>query len=377
MIKDTAMGFGSPGKYIQERGALNRLVQFTSKFGSKVFVLADGFIYDRYAEALAKQYGDGENNLTIDRFSGEVTANEIARVTQLAQGATVMVGVGGGKTMDTAKAVAHRMRCGLVIVPTTASTDAPSSALAVVYQENGEHSHVEWFSKNPDLVLVDTEVIAKAPVRFLVSGMGDALSTYLEARANAESNTANYVNFSDAGGMKRTLTSMMIAKGSYDILMQDGRKAKASAELQVHSQALENIIEVNILMSGLGFENTGCAGAHSIADGITVLPAGGKTLHGEKVAFGCICQLVAENRSEEELEEVLAFCFDLGLPITLEDLSVQNTLEHVRAIAEGSMKSFWASEPFPVTADMVVDYILLADKLGTQYKMRRNQTGRN
>ena len=121
-------------------------------------------------------------------------------------------------------------------------------------------------------------------------------------------------------------------------------------------------------MSGLGFENTGCAGAHSIADGLTELSVGLTTLHGEKVAFGVIVQLVAENRPFEEISEVLNFCMSVGLPVTLEDLQVEGTRDNIKTIAEASMGSFWSSEPFNVTAAMVEDYIIAADALGHMFK---------
>ena len=121
-------------------------------------------------------------------------------------------------------------------------------------------------------------------------------------------------------------------------------------------------------MSGLGFENTGCAGAHSVGDGITALPVGNKTLHGEKVAFGIICQLVAENAPEALIEEVARFCLRVGLPITLEDLFVEPTEDNLRTIARASLNSFWSSQPFHVTEDMVIDYVKMGNTMGRYYK---------
>jgi len=77
----------------------------------------------------------------------------------------------------TGKIVADRLGIPVVVVPTIASTDAPCSACAVVYNEEGVVVRVEYQKRNPDLVLVDSEIIAQAPERFLVAGMGDALAT--------------------------------------------------------------------------------------------------------------------------------------------------------------------------------------------------------
>lgn len=369
MMQSRIMGFGSPARYIQGPGVFEKIAEYSKLYGKKAFVLIDTFFYQSMGARLKALYDEAEIQVETTEFGGEATDKEIDRVTAAARGfgADVIVGIGGGKTMDTAQSAASNLGCIFISMPTTASTDAATSALAIVYKENGEHSRVNWFGKNPDMVLVDSEIIAKAPVRYLVSGMGDALSTYFEARANAESDTPNYINQLQ-GGMRRTKTAMVIAEYSYQMLLEDGPKAKIAAEAGAVTPAIENIIEVNTLMSGLGFENTGCAGAHSIADGITKLPAGTKTLHGEKVAFGVLCQLVAENRPTEEVDEVVNFCLDVGLPVTLEDLHIEKTSENIKVIAEASMGSFWSSEPFYVTPEMVENYIVMADALGHTYK---------
>jgi glycerol dehydrogenase len=302
-------------------------------------------------------------------FTGEVTVGQIDTICEKAKSfkPEVEVGIGGGKTMDTAKAVASRNNAAMITVPTSASTDAPTGALSIVYKENGEHSHAIFYDKNPDLVLVDSTIIAKAPVRFLVSGMGDALSTVFEARANQASDSPNYIWWTH-GGFRRCKTALCVAEYCYKTVIEKGRLAKLAAEQGIVTEALEDIIEANTLMSGLGFENTGCAGAHSVGDGITGLPVGSKTLHGERVAFGIICQLVAEDAPAELIEEVVKFCLDVGLPVTLKDLYVEPTEENLRAIAKTSLNSFWSAQPFTVTEDMVVEIVKAGDAIGRYYK---------
>ena len=211
---------------------------------------------------------------------------------------------------------------------------------------------------------MDSGIVTKAPIRYLVSGMGDALSTYFEARANDESDSPNYIS----GGYRRTKASMAIAKLCYKILLEDGLKAKLAVLAGACTEAVENIIEANTLLSGLGFENTGCAGAHSIGDGITALPEGKATLHGERCAFGVICQLVSEGRPMKEIEEVVSFNMSVGLPVTLEDMGIQPTEANIRTIAEVSLHSFWKAEPFFITAQEIYHDILGANALGHYYK---------
>ncbi|MDF2951246.1 MAG: gldA [Anaerocolumna sp.] len=374
-LKQTTMAWGSPGRYIQGPNELNNLPKYTSKYGNKVFAIIDQFFYDSLTVKLKEQYYSAKNEFYSTVFKSEITVEYISTVSEEAKkfAPAVIVGIGGGKTLDSAKAVADDLHLPVIVVPTSASTDAPTSSLSVIYLENGEHSHARHYIKNPDLVLVDSKIIADAPARFLVSGMGDALATVFEAKANEASDSPNYIA-GESGEFRRTKTAMVIAHTCYDLLLKNGLKAKIAAENHLVTEALETIIEVNTLMSGLGFENTGCAAAHSVCEGITAVPDAGKTLHGEQVAFGTICQLVAENASEELLKEVINFCLTVGLPVTLEDVKVNPTKENVKIIAESSVKnSYWAAQPFPVTVESVMDIVFAADAFGRYYKDKLNQ----
>lgn len=365
MVTHSVRGFGAPNKYIQGKGELYNLTNYTSRFGKKAMVLVDVFFYEDLKVPLKEMYDTAKLEVTVVKFNGEVTEKEIERVTGIAntEGVEVIVGVGGGKTLDVAKGVSADSILPLIIVPTTASTDAPCSALSVVYNEKGEHSHERWYAKNPDIVLVDVDIISKAPARFLVSGMGDALATYFEARANDWSDSGNYIFLNkDGSGCRRTRMAMTIAKSCYEILIEEGLKAKIAAESKICTKALEDIVEVNILFSGLGFENAGCAGAHAIANGMTELKDSYKSLHGEKVAFGVICQLMIENRPMSEIDEVVNFCLKVGLPITLEDLGIEPIEKNIRIIAEASTPSNWLCEPFMVTKDLIYDGIVQANE---------------
>lgn len=159
---------------------------------------------------------------------------------------------------------------------------------------------------------------------------------------------------------------MSLAKLCYETLLEDSIKAKAASDANVVTEALENIIEANILLSGLGFESSGLAAAHAIHNGLTVLEETHKFFHGEKVAFGTIVHLVLENAPKEELETVINYCKAVGLPTNLKALGVEKIDERLMEVARLSTVEVETihNMPFKVTADDVYAAILAADILG-------------
>jgi glycerol dehydrogenase len=361
--------FASPGKYIQGEGILNNIRNFTDAYGKAVVFIIDINLFDgikkRFTDLYPPEYQvayhskAGEITLSsLDAFEGELSETPV----------DVFVGVGGGKTIDTTKVLAERFSRPVIIVPTVASTDAPCSGLSVVYKDSGEHSHEIFLKKGPDMVLVDSSVIAKAPVRFLVSGMGDALSTYFEAMASVHSNYINIVSSEAGFSMGSSLASREIARLCYQALLANGRKALIAAKQGIVTEALENIIEVNTLLSGIGFESNGTAAAHAINDGLTAIPVKEIYYHGEKVAFGVLCELVLENASDKLMDEVYSFCVDVGLPVTLAGLGIDRvTGEILDTIAEVAYHNVIHAEPMVITRESIKSAMLAADSIGRAY----------
>ena len=380
--------FICPTKFVQGEDELLNLGYFVKTFGDSALLIADSFalslVKDKL-EATQKKYG--VKLLSAGEFSGECSRTQVAKLKEFAakNGCSCTIGLGGGKAIDTAKCVAEGSN--LIICPTIAATDAPTSHSAVLYTDTHEFDDYAYFRQNPSVVLIDLNVIANAPSRFLVSGMGDALSTYFEARANV--NSVSNVNAGLPCGADRakgsllgygTHTAFALATLCYESLISDGAKAKAACDCNAITPAFEKIVETNILLSGLGFESGGLAAAHAIHDGLTVLEETHKYFHGEVVAFGTICQLVLENSPEEELYEVIEFCCSVGLPVCLKDLMTdKKTGKTIRtSLTDDEYKAVAAKTcipdesihnmPFPVTEDMVIAAIKTADKLGYEYK---------
>lgn len=351
---------GSPGRYIQGRNELKNLCGYAGNLGKKLFLIASPSGRKRVEKTI--ESGRGDMELVYESFQGQCSFDEIHRMEEKCRlsEAQAVVGIGGGKCHDTAKAVAYRLGLPVVIVPTVASTDAPCSSLSVIYEEDGTVVDCWYLSSNPDLVLVDTEIISKAPARLLAAGMGDALATYFEARACMQSNGQNSL------GGKSPMAAMSLAKLCYDTLMKDGIKAMLAVKNGLVTEALENVIEANTYLSGVGFESGGLAAAHAVHNGLTVLKETHPMYHGEKVAFGTLVQLVLENASNDEIQNAAAFCIKVGLPVTLSELGIERErTERIWVAAEATMTNeVLGNMPFEVTVKDVYAAMLGADAVG-------------
>ncbi len=352
-----------PGKYIQGSGAILQLDKLIRNYGRNAIILASPTAQKHLPEAYLRT--PLSEWIHIAPFGGECSEEELTRLSGRIreQQADVIIGMGGGKVIDAAKIAADRSGIPVIVVPTIASTDAPCSGCAVTYTPDGIFEQVHYQRTNPAVVLVDLDIMARAPVRFLVSGMGDALATWFEARACAATGSVN-----ECGGHS-TQAGLHLARLCYDLLLKHGLQAKHDNEAGKASEALGHIIEANILLSGIGFESGGLAAAHAIHNGLTMLPGTHDFYHGEKVAFGLLAGLHMMDASKAEIREVCSFCKSVGLPVTLEAVGV--SAEDQEGLRQVAQKAAEADSPIHhegpgITAEKVFDALLKADAFGRQ-----------
>ena len=367
--------FAAPARYVQGPGVAATLGDEMTRLGlgGPVLILAGASAVRQLGAIWEQSLERAGFAPAIHPFGGECSRREIAAVADVARrlSARTIVGAGGGKAIDTARAVAAELDLDIVSCPTIASTDAPTSAISVVYSDSGVVEEVRLHPQNPALVLVDTDVILAAPDRYLVAGMGDALSTWFEARACARSGATH------SRGGTTTRAALALAELCWTTLRADGALALAAhragqldgaGTLDAEARgAFARIVEANTLLSGLGFESAGLAAAHGIHNGLTVAPGCHAALHGEKVAFGTLAQLCLEDAPAGEIDEVLAFCRSVGLPVTLRQIGLGDIDgAMLRRIAERAVQvgEVTHNEPFPVTAGMVEEAIRQADAAG-------------
>ncbi len=361
--------YKSPAAYVQGRGVTAEIGDHAASLGETALLIADGMVLDLVEDDVRDSLEDAGIEASSAEFNGESSEDEIARLaeTTAEREADIVIGAGGGKALDTAKAVREQAGGAMVSMPTVASTDAPTSALSVIYSEHGEFQEYWFYADHPDLVLVDTEIVATAPARFFRSGIADGLATWFEADATYQSHGDNVV------GGKPTRAGHSLARLCYETLCDHGLSALDAVDSDVVTESVEAVTEANTLLSGLGFESGGLAAAHSIHNGLTQLEATHDATHGEKVNIGTITQLVLEGRDDEFIEEYITFSLDLGLPVTLEEIGLddpdRSDLDIVAKAACDDEETIH-NQPFDVTPPVVRDALVTVDEAG--HRVRRS-----
>lgn len=348
---------------------IGRLGEYLGVIGQKPLIVADDVVWGFLGHDVRASLTAAGLETVREKFQGVPSAKEIDRLVDVigSVGADVAVAVGGGSTIDAVKASGFLAGIRWVSVPSVASTDAPTSALSVVYTDDGVFEEYRFFPRNPDLVLVDSQVVANAPVAFLAAGVGDALATWLEARATAASGSATM-----AGGLP-TVAGTALARLSWDVLWDNALAALDAVQDHVVTPAVERVIEANTLLSGLGFESGGLAAAHAVHNGLTAAPQTHGLAHGQKVNIGSITQLVLEGAPPSELRDFIEFTTRVGLPTTLTEigLTAEDT-DEIHAVARAATVEGETihNMPFDVRAEEVAAAMTSIERLARRVRSR-------
>jgi glycerol dehydrogenase len=357
-----------PRKYIQGRGVISEIGGYTATLSKTAVIVWGAHAKAAAGEKVLASLAEAGVEAVEPGFGGESTHAEAERIAQAVRdaGAGVVLGIGGGKVIDTAKAAAIYTDAAQVIVPTVASNDAPTSACTVWYSDEGAMTGFDMWAANPDYILVDTDIIVNAPVRMFISGIGDAFATWFEADV---SRVAHRVTCS--GGLP-TMTAVAMARLCYETIREYGLQAIEDVRVKAATAAVEQVVEATTLLSGIGWESGGLATAHAIGNGLPAIPETHAYTHGEKVSFGIMTQLAIDDSVSPELRRDTAlFLARAGLPVTFAEVGIdQIGEERLRAFAAqvAGEGSFVHNHPFEVTAADAYDALVSADAYGQQIR---------
>jgi glycerol dehydrogenase len=310
--------FLGPKRYVQRPGALAEAGLQLKAFGCRPMILGDEIVLAIVRPVLERQLPSAGLFPIFVLFGEECSLGEVARLVEIGRSERVdfIVGTGGGKAIDTARAVAGRLDLPLVTLPTSAATCSAASTLSVIY-ENGIRTETVN-ARASELVLADSAIIAAAPSRLLAAGMGDTLAKWYEGKPTFDRTSDPSPSLQAA---------LALSTQVKETIFEFGLDAKRDCDAGKTSPAVEKMIEANILMAGLiggiGGRTFRVALAHALLYGLTVMPAVHRCLHGEVVSYGLVVQACLE-RDEAELRRLMAFFSQLGLPLTLAELGVHD-----------------------------------------------------
>ncbi|MCY6381882.1 glycerol dehydrogenase [Hoeflea prorocentri] len=368
------MGF--PSRYVQGPGALAEVGRFLRELQlERPVILCDETVRAAVVPILAESLQQCGLQVGLVNFPGQISQETLTSCkADIGQHrADVVLGLGGGKAIDAAKAAAVHEGLPIIVVPTIASNDAPTSRLIVINDRENKPTSIEYLKLNPLAVFVDTEVIVRAPPRFFAAGIGDAVSKSLEAHQCAASNGQNFF------GTPPTTTALMMSDHCYEIILQSAASAYRSVCDRKVSTEVEKLVEATVLLSGIGFESGGLSLAHALIRGITSVPSTSNMLHGEMVAFGAFTQMVVEERSTEEIERLLKVLVEVRLPVTFEQLGGDRPQfkENIGRMVDATLAHSYAKNMHPALTHATLSRALeRADAVGQEYvrdaHVRRN-----
>ncbi|MDP4145102.1 MAG: iron-containing alcohol dehydrogenase family protein [Bacillota bacterium] len=353
----------TPNKYINEPNILKSAGEYIRKIGKNALIIGGKTALSAVGEEFFNSLTNSDINYVIKEFQGYPTYNNIHEVSSLAAKfkADVIIGIGGGRVLDTIKASGDKSRLPVVTVPTIAATCAAWSALTVVYDESGKAMGYILLEDSPKLILADTKIIAEAPARYLNAGIADTIVKWYEFAPYAvEGNN----DFSLRIGLNTSKLAIEILERSAVKASKDSQNKKITKEL---IEIVDSIIVLAGLVGSISDGRYRAALAHALHNSLTDLSETHESLHGEKVIFGLIVQFLLENKPKEEIDKLIAFLNELKLPVTLSQLGIEKDISNKAfKIAKGVNITAEALDKltFKVNSKLIEEAIIRANHLG-------------
>ena len=272
--------------------------------------------------------------------------------------ADMIFGMGGGKALDTAKGAGQRAGIPVFTFPTIAATCAATTALSVVYKEDGNFDSFYYFERPAYHCFIDLEVISKSPYQYLQAGMGDTIGKFFECHFSARGDKLEH-----SSALGREISNMC-----YEPLLEYGIQALTDCQNQKVSISLEQAVLANIVSTGLVslmvLDDYNCAVAHSVYYGLVLLPGfEEKWLHGNVVAYGVLVQLVVDG-DLEEAKGLKEFLQRLQIPTTLKEMNVLVDRGYLKAVLTETVTGPDMNHiPYPITEEMIFEAMKKVEQL--------------
>ncbi|MED1121127.1 iron-containing alcohol dehydrogenase family protein [Bacillus atrophaeus] len=308
-----------PNQYVCKEGIVKELQEFLNGFHHPVVVTGN-----KSYEAFTT-YTAFPSEWKVIQHEGYSSPEAIHGIAEEAGEADVLIGIGGGTVLDTAKAAADRLDIEVITIPTIPGTCAASTPLSVIYDEQGNFIRVDYHKRSSYMTLVDPLLLLSSPIEYVKSGIGDTLAKWYEAEAVVR-NTKDSLSLMVQAGLRQSVYIR-------DILLNEGLQAVESIEKGESSSSLTNVLETIITLAGTVGGYAGrygrMAGAHAIHNGLSFIQETHRVLHGQKVAYGILVQLALEARTNE-IQEIIPFYQKLGFPVKLSDLGILENQEQAK-----------------------------------------------
>ncbi len=275
-----------------------------------------------------------------------------------------VIATGGGKSLDAAKLLAFKQQdCPIVTIPSCAATCAAWTALSNIYTDEGAFRYDVGLLRCPELLILDYDLVATAPRRTLVSGIGDAIAKWYEASISSGHSTETFV-----------IAAVQQARVLHDLLFENAEAALADPGGAVWREVVDATVLLAGVSGGIGGAQCRTVAAHAVHNGLTQLPQCHGLLHGEKVAFGILVQLRLQEMIQGDAgataarQRLLKFYQAIGLPVRLADVGLaeaeaKNLAHDLTIAAEFACKpgSDLHHLPFAVNPQQVVAAMLSTD----------------
>lgn len=349
----------SPDTYYHQPGLRAQAGKYIAALSNNIAIITSTHAWKAVNPELENSLQANSIQYQVFFLEGECSEQAIAEHTSKIKhaGASLILGIGGGRVLDTAKAAGNRLEnVDVVTFPTLAATCAAWSPVSVIYNAAGGHTGHQALVTMPVLVLVDSEVIARSDVRYLKSGIVDALAKWYEFQPYQQKNP----------DILALNLKVLAATQAVEVFKQYGQQAVEDNQQQRVTLALSKVIDANIVLAGLAnsmrddYPAPGVA--HAIHNRFTHQPELHDWLHGEKVGFGLLLQSILQNDGGEPDPTLLAFLQQFDAPRNLPALE-GNRAETLQSIAQQVIFSdeHKARLPFVLTPSTLLSALELTE----------------